>query len=73
MHSSEWDGPLTASDLRSAAEALDEIEATTLGANRAIGRIESVIDDSLIGHYTRFDDDPDGTLGWGFTQLVRAS
>jgi len=68
-HSSEWDGPLTASDLRMAAEALDEIEPTPLAANKAIGRIEAVIDDSLVGHYVRFDD-ADPEMGWGFTQLV---
>ena len=63
-----YDGPLTASDLRVAADALDEIEAVpNLAANKGIGRIEAVCDDSLIGHFQRFDESSP-EMGWGFRQ-----
>lgn len=68
MYDSEWDGPLSPSDLRAAAGALDEIEATDLAANANLGRIEAVVDDALVGHYVRFDvDSPE--MGWGFVAL----
>lgn len=61
--------PLTGGDLRTIAEALDEVEATTLAANSVLGRIEVYRPDGdepeLIGWVDRFDTaDPD--LGWGF-------
>ncbi len=65
--------PLTGGDLREIADALDEVEATTLAANKLIGRIEvyrpDAEDEGPIGWITRFDPvagDPD--LGWGFVQ-----
>ncbi len=65
MSDYNYDGPLTASDLRGAADALDEIEAApNLEANKFIGDIEALSDDSLIGRYTRFGQD----MGWGFVQ-----
>lgn len=59
--------PLTSGDLRAIAEAIDEVEATTLAANKLLGRIELFRpdDSEQVGWVTRFDEsDPD--LGWGY-------
>lgn len=62
------DFPLTGSDLRVVADALDEVEATTLDANPVLGRIEVMRPDAYelgrIGWIRRFDDEPGS--GWGF-------
>jgi hypothetical protein len=61
------DLPLTGGDLRVIADALDEVEATTLAANRTLGRIEVYrpVGEDVIGWVQRFiDNDPD--MGWGF-------
>lgn len=58
--------PLTADDLRDIAEALDEVELTTIAANKLLGRIELHRPDceDRVGWVVRFDDnEPD--LGWG--------
>lgn len=65
-----WDLPLTGGDLRVLADALDEVEATTLAANKVLGRIEVLRPDGedQIGWVQRFDDgDPD--MGWGFVPV----
>lgn len=62
------DLPLTGGDLRDIADAVDAVEATTLAAERAIGRIEVHLPgcEQQVGWLTRFaEDDPD--MGWGFT------
>lgn len=64
------DMPLTGGDLRSIADAADQVEETVLAHNSVIGRIEVIRPDSddqeCIGHFVRFDEsDPD--MGWGFT------
>jgi len=66
------DMPLTGSDLRDIAEAVDEVEATTLAANQLIGRIEiHRPDGDHIGWVTRFDNSDPG-MGWGFVIEVGA-
>ena len=65
--------PLTSGDLRDIAEALDEVEATTLAASKILGRIEVYRPDGedRIGWVTRFENsDPD--MGWGFVPEVSA-
>lgn len=67
------DMPLTGSDLRDVADAVDEVEATTLAASKILGRIEVYRPDGddLIGWVQRFDNaDPD--MGWGFVPEVGA-
>lgn len=59
--------PLTGSDLRDIAEAVDEVEATTLAGSKILGRIEVLQPDGddRIGWVVRFEStDPD--MGWGF-------
>jgi len=66
-----YDMPLTGGDLREIADAVDEVEATLLAANKILGRIEVYRPDGeeLIGWVQRFDQgDPD--MGWGFTPEV---
>lgn len=61
--------PLTNGDLRDLADSLDEVEATVLSANKMIGRIEVNLPDrpdEVVGHFERFDGDPD--TGWGFRE-----
>lgn len=63
--------PLTPGDLRDIADAVDEVEATTLAGSKVLGRIEVYRPDAdeVIGWVTRFDtDDPD--MGWGFVPEV---
>lgn len=58
--------PLTSGDLRMIAEAIDEVEQTTLAASSILGRIEIMRPDTddRIGWVDRFDSlDPD--MGWG--------
>ena len=65
--------PMTSGDLRDIAEALDEVEATTLAASKILGRIEVYRPDGedRIGWVTRFENsDPD--MGWGFVPEVSA-
>ena len=62
--------PLTSDDLRAIADAVDEVEATTLAANKLIGRVEVYAPDAgePAGWITRFDEiDPD--TGWGYVPL----
>lgn len=61
------DVPFTASDLRDIAEAVDEVEATTLAGSKLLGRIEVYRPDGneVIGWVQRFDA-ADPTMGWGF-------
>jgi hypothetical protein len=58
--------PLTPSDLRDIADAVDGVEATELAGNPLLGRIElHRPDGDQIGWVSRFDGtDPD--MGWGF-------
>lgn len=68
--------PLTGDDLRVIAEAVDEVEATTLAASKILGRIEVHRPDSegfdQIGWVVRFDEsEPD--LGWGFVTAEEPS
>ena len=63
--------PLTSGDLRDVAEAIDEVEATTLAGSKILGRIEVYRPEGedVIGWVTRFDSaDPD--MGWGFRPVV---
>jgi hypothetical protein len=63
--------PLTGGDLRTLADALDEVEDTPLAASQVILRIEVALpeNEDPCGHFVRFDEgDPD--LGWGFVPLV---
>ena len=60
------DHPLTASDLREIADAVDAVERTELAGNKLLGRIEVFPPggDAPVGWVQRFDDnDPD--MGWG--------
>lgn len=59
--------PLSGSDLRALADAVDEVEATELAANPVIGRIEVLRPDGddRVGWIQRFEDGhPE--MGWGF-------
>jgi len=60
------DYPLVPDDLRQIADAIEEVEETTLAANSILGRIELFRPDGddRIGWVTRFvENDPD--MGWG--------
>jgi len=61
------DMPLSSGDLRVIADAVSEVENSTLAGNGLLGRIEVFRPDGgdVVGWVARFDDrDPD--MGWGF-------
>lgn len=63
--------PLTGGDLRDLAEAVDEVEATTLAGSKVIRRIEVALpeDEDRAGWIVRFDEGcPE--MGWGFVPEV---
>ena len=67
------DMPLTGSDLRVIADAVDAVEATTLAGDQVLGRIEVMRPDGndQIGWVRRFDN-ADPQMGWGFEAVTNA-
>lgn len=58
--------PLTGSDLRAIADAVDDVEATDLAGSKLLGRIELYAPDAdePCGWVQRFDDSSP-EMGWG--------